>query len=290
MQKSKGIVLLSHGKRGYGFAAFNLALSIKKFNPHISIALLHDGNSISQLSEFQKKQFFDYLIPVDVNGLNAGEIKASIYDYLPFDYNLYLDVDSIALRDVSFILDDLIALGGNYYTHVNNVFKLSEVDSKVMYWANPDDIIEKYKLKESDWLPATNSSIQFIKKCKESKALFKQFKDNILNPIPLDKLLTKWGNTQPDELYLNIALLQKGINADPNKKFVFLGNENTNAEFSEITKDFPLFTFFGGKGYTKLKYTEWYDRLMHIYCQHFGYSHDFKIRLIIQDKHLNNRW
>lgn len=279
---TKGIFLIAHGKKGYIYAAYNLAVSLKYFNPEIKISLLHD-DSIDYLSEDQKR-FFDILIKFNP-AEDPGEIKLGMYDKLPFDYNLYLDVDSIALRDLTPVINELIEKGGSYYSHVSGVNKGEESFPELM-WATPKQIREKYNLTSDSPIPSINTSFQFIKKCQKSKELFDQALINLFNPIPLNELKTRWGGTQPDELYLNVALSQKNINADPGKEYVFFSSK-IHAELSSIERDFALLTLYGGRGFIRLAYIEWYDRLMHKYCRSFGFSHSFKTRNILPDKHVN---
>ena len=56
---TKGIVLLAFGKRGYGFAAYNLAYSIRAFNNTIPISIAESfdvnmSDSRSQISKLLK--------------------------------------------------------------------------------------------------------------------------------------------------------------------------------------------------------------------------------------------
>lgn len=266
----KGIVLLAHSRRVYGFAAYNLALSIKRFNPDLKIALLHDDIAISEIDT----SLFDVLVKVE--GGDPGKVKLSLYNYLPFEYNLYLDVDSIALKDIEPILNYCIEKGGFYYTHVAGIYSGGEF--KELMWAEPEEIFKRYKL---NTLPSINSSIQFIKKCKGAKDLFSQALKNFSNPIPLKM---KWGKTEPDELYMNIALGQKDIDPRMDSQ-VFFANEIV--EFSELVDKYSILTLWGGKGFTKIRYMEWYDRLMHKYAREMNRSHIYKINLIMPGKHVN---
>ena len=108
------------------------------------------------------------------------------------------------------------------------------------------------------------------------------------NRIDLKDLEITWGKIQPDELYLNLALNKCEMYIQQND-VLFLGNLYSDLEFSEIQTKHNVFTFFGGKGYTKLQYIEWYDRMMHVICQAHGMQHNYKVKYIIEDKLLNQR-
>ena len=293
---TKGIFLTAYGKRGYIWLAYNLAFSIKRFNPELSITLYHDEGVFNDISDEQRAVFDELIfIPDDVKWTNGkidpAKIKVSVYDILPYDYNLFLDVDALALKDLSPIFDELIEEGGNYYTFIMGTHTIQEGNDigDKMYWAYANDIWSHYNLPDTAVLPCTNSSFQFIKKCKESEELFEQIKENLANPIPLEKLKNQWGGGQPDELYLNIALAQKGMTAKSKNPYLFLGSGNDSRTFTQLTDDYYILSIFGGRNFTKLRYTEWYDRLLHNYHIAEGKAHAFKHHLIIGDKHANGK-
>jgi len=122
---SKGILIPFFNKRGYPFAAYNLALTIKHFNPEIKIAGYHDA-SINHLHE-NDNEIFDVLIPMlDSDKIYQGNfspchLKLSLYDKLPFDETLILDADNLAIADIGRLFDVLKKEGGYYYTHVKEL-------------------------------------------------------------------------------------------------------------------------------------------------------------------------
>lgn len=293
---TKGIFLTAYGKRGYVWLAYNFAFSIKQFNPNLPITLYHDQSVFDEITDEQRAVFDELIhIPDDVKWTNGkidpAKIKISIYDILPYDYNLFLDVDALALKDLEPMLDEMIAEGGYYYTHIMGTHMIHEGNDigDKMYWAYANDIWGHYGLSDEAVLPCTNSSVQFIKKCKESEELFDQIKINLANPIPLEKLKNQWGGGQPDELYLNIALAQKGITGKSTNTYLFLGSGHDSRSFTQITNDFYILSIFGGRNFTKLRYTEWYDRLLHNHHIAIGKAHSYKHHLIIGDKHANGK-
>jgi predicted transcriptional regulator len=286
---TKGIFIQAFGKRGYGFAAVNLAMSIKFYSPNLPITIAFDEGVLKQVPEAYHK-FFDVMIQIKKPD-DPGRAKTSIYPYLQYDYNLFLDVDSLCLKDINPLFDELINNGGNYYCHIVGEHTIDKGrDFNAMQWAWADDIWEHYKLPQDAVLPATNSSIQFIKKCKESKALFEQINKNFSNPIPLDKLRMQWGNTQPDELYLNVALCQLKIDATANENMMFFGGHLDKRTNSELKEQFYFLSIYGGRGFTRARYTEFYDSIMHKeICRNFNMPHQFKVMYIMNDKHANNQ-
>ena len=56
------ILLIAFGKRGYAYAAYNLAFSLKHFSPALKITILTDGNIFTHLNPSEQK-IFDKILP-----------------------------------------------------------------------------------------------------------------------------------------------------------------------------------------------------------------------------------
>lgn len=291
---TKGILISAWGKRGYIYAAYNLAFSIKHFNRRLPVYLYCDPQLLKDLQGDQA-DVFDQVIPIDISILQQNEkspanIKITAYDNLPFDYTLFLDVDALALQDLEPCIDKMIAQGGYFYSHILDLWTLDRGDNiPNMVWANASKIWQKYALPETAVLPCTNSSFQFIKKGEESKALFEQVKKNLADPIPLGELKTQWGAAQPDELYLNVAMAQKGITGKAKEDYMFMGNVLSPLPYHRIQEQYYLLSIFGGRNFTKARYTEWYDRLIIQQHRANGKSAHYKYQYIVRDKHANTR-
>lgn len=235
------ILLIAFGKPGYAYAAYNLAFSLKHFSPNIQITIFHDG-VLDRLPP-EKKTYFDTIERLEK--ADPAKIKSQIYDISPFEETLYLDVDGIALKDITPLITELKK--HNYYTHVVGEHKLGESNKmSSMLWAYANDIMAHYGLHKDTVLPATNSSIVWFKKCDEVKNLYEQLKQNLSNPIPLKNLRYQWGGTQPDELYLNIALAQTGIKY-PREKYMFFGSQFVNKTFEQLVEENYFLSTFGGR-------------------------------------------
>lgn len=287
---SKGILIPFFHKRGYPFAAFNLALTIKHFNPEIKIAGYHDA-SINHLHE-NDSEIFDVLIQMKdedkyVGGsFNPARLKLSLYDITPFDETIILDADCLAIADIGTIFDECAKQGGYYYSHIKEQYNYDdERENALMDWAYMDDIYSHFKLRTSLTLPITNSSFQYVRKCKEAKELFEQANKNLDNPIPLDKLKHTWGNGQPDELYMNVAMCQKGVTGELEKPVMHLCNKIDQRPFHQIAKDTPLLSFLGGKNFCRPQFTEYYDKLLIDISNKNGVRHKYKWTFIEADKH-----
>jgi hypothetical protein len=226
-------------------------------------------------------------------------LKVSLYKYLPFKNNLYLDVDAVCLKDIQPLIDDLVSTKRHYISHCVGYHTIDlGRDILLMQWAWADDIWEHFKLDHDAILPAINSSLQFIKKCKESKDLFGVLR--ILyttNQLPTKRLRMKWGGGQPDELYMNVALAMTKY--DPSYKndgilgggksetgFIHFANKR-GLTFEEVTDNFYFQSYYGGRNFTSRFYTEWLERLLKVMMKSENKTHQFQIDRIIGQKYVN---
>ena len=302
---SEGVVLFAFGKVGYYQAAYNLAYSIKHYSPNVKIALFVDDINKCYGATVDINNYVDSLNQIEHTDLyvdgkfDPAMLKVSLYKYLPFKYNLYLDVDAICLKDIQPLIDDLVSTKRHYISHCVGYHTIDlgrAIPS--MQWAWADDIWEHFKLDNDAILPAINSSLQFIKVCNESKNLFGVLR--ILyttNQLPINRLRMKWGNGQPDELYMNVALAMTQY--DPSYKndgIVGSGTSETGfihfasvrgLSFQEVTDNYYFQSYYGGRNFTSRFYTEWLDRLMKVIMRKRNKVHQFHIDRIIGQKYVN---
>lgn len=293
--KSKGVLLCCWGKVGYGYAAFNLAASLKSKSPLIPITLITDSTAISHLDEHYKA-VFDNIIVLGEPVSDPGIFKVSIYDKLPYHYTLYLDVDALCINPIDSLLDELISDfeadpdGKFYRTHVHGWYDQdSEVDMPLMYWARRDVIWAAYNFSDHR-LPGTQSSIQFIAKCDRAEKFYANLKHLMsYDYIPLESLKHMWGGTQPDELYLNIQIAKDRLTPDLPTSMWFCDNANFRPH-QLIAAGYHFLSFFGVRDRIKGYFTEFYDKDLITTLRGMGYAnHLFKSHHIFKDKHAANK-
>jgi hypothetical protein len=302
--KTKGVVLFGFGKHTYYWAMYNLALTIKHHSPNVNIAAFVGSNQDASRFCGDLHTVVDSIHEIDKDDLysnktfDPGRLKVNIYKYLPFDYNMYLDVDAIALKDIEPLMQHLVALDKPYASHTvgyHTIDKGRSIES--MQWAWADDIWSKYELSDKAILPAINSSLQFIKRCNEAELLYKTAKYLYTqNPLPLKSLRMKWGGGQPDELYMNIALAMFEI--DP--KCSEIGNDGAELghihfaakrgmPYAEVIERYYFQSYYGGVGFTARFYTNWIDSILRNLQRSKGRGHSYTIDRILQYKHADNK-
>jgi hypothetical protein len=283
---SQGVVLLAFGKPIYGQSAYILAKSIKHFNPDIKIALLTDGLAVPP--DYSP---FDELINVPVSdyrnrngGFEPGRAKLLIYDKLPYINNLFIDADSIALKDIAPLLDEMIATGKPYLTHVVGRHKIQQGNNFAeMQWAWANDIWNRYQLAEDDTLFAINSSIVFIKKSKFSQSLYNVAETLLTDyPTPTKALRRQWGGTQPDELYMNISLAKHKYDASFKPVMYFAMKKQDKIE--DVVSNHYLLSYYGGVNFTYSYYTDYIQKFINK-----DLKLDISLDNIIRQKHANKK-
>ena len=295
-----GVVLLAFGKVQYYWAAYNLAFSIKKFNKNIRIALIAEdkGKAISQCPELREYiETFADIVQEDIytnNKLDPAKLKVKLYNYLPFERNLYLDVDAVALKDIQPMIEELAQSGKDYISHTVGYHTIDKGrDFKEMQWAWADKMWAHYELGADTVMPAINSSMQWIIKGEKAAALYAKAQELFFeNPIPLKDLRMKWGGSQPDELYMNIAMAILGIDPALKQYDKVKTSEGGMIHFAmqrgltyqEVTERFYLQSYYGGNRFTPLFYVDWLDRILKADHQAIGKRHIYLINRIVQNK------
>jgi hypothetical protein len=283
---SSGVLLVCFGRREYYFAAYNMAVSIKHYNPDIYIRLVCDKPALQDLWH-HSKWVFDDVMPIDIPWKEPADIKLNLDRWMDGrNAWLYLDVDGIALKDISPILNQSAPyktfVAGNYTT-------VQGRDFPEMQWAWMDDVYSHYGLDSSMPMVAINSSIQYIN-TKFAAVLYKQARELYANPIPIDRLRMKWGKSQPDELYTNIALSMLGmVDIEIDENAIGFRNNRRAGEKWEDLRRYYLMSYYGGRGFTGIYYTDFITSELKRIHKERNEQHIYKLHYIIDKKHANNR-
>ena len=244
-----GILLIGMGKH-YTRLAYNMCKSIKRFSD-IPIALITDDTDDFFLKEF------DHIIRPDIQdylegySFNPFKLKTKIYDLTPFEHTIYLDVDGIALKDISPLFD--------FNFKIQEVAKYTYANAETcdMVWTNKvgksvKDIYDAYKLPHDAKYPEHNSSIIVFNKSEANDKYFKQAEHNYNDRrLPFKTI----GGLYPDELAWNLASAQLEHYSDkPSLKPIYFHWENKVLAGGDIEKNFYILGMAGGYHNTKLKH------------------------------------
>ncbi len=299
MKNSKGVVLVAVGSKGYPYMAYNMAYSIKHHDSSVKVHLIADS-SFEYLPLNRRGVFDSVSTPKHEDfhtneKLDPGKLKTRIYKYLPFDHNLYLDVDGIALKSLNPLLEKLSEDERFYITSEQGRGKQSE---KINYseWASNDVIVDAFKLTKAQEIVAIQSSWAYIQKSKESKAFFAKVQKSFDLIDPKD-LNYDWGGTMPDELIFSGVISKNNMKVDGDSSIMFFGASTTPQTASDLLRDYSILSVYGngrGKTMTPLRYWEMYDqflfkwtKLNRVAGNELAISHIYKAGLVKQYKHAN---
>ena len=299
---STAIVLMAFGKKEYYQMAYNMALSIRRFNNDIPIHLIHDDKY--SLPDY-KSWVFSIRTPIDErdlyqNGLfSPGMAKLNIDRYLVHNVNIYLDVDGICLRSLDEIINKANALKGCFYAQKAQGFRGQDTipmgnykrdgnEFPEMQWATLEKIWQYHEIGEDALVPAINSSFLVLRKGNNLSAFYEQARENAKNGVPLSELSMPWGNTYPDELALNVACGQLGINPDFGGYPIMFAHQSVSKEvIYNAEKNHWFLGLYGGKGFTSSTMWEFADKKLMDYHRHLGLTHEYKWHKMSAAKHAN---
>jgi len=278
-ENSFGVVLIAFN-HAYFHKAYNLAFSIHYFNPDIKITVhvdsVYDFNIA--LADWKSKEF-DQVVEHKEYFRDFAEVKLNIDRFAVYDRSLYLDVDTICLKDIAPLFEQL--KDSDYKTEVNTDF---------MLWATREQTEKHYGFTPDDYIPSTNSSVQYIAKGGTATKIFDAARAAHSNPIPVKELYNTWGGTQPDELYLNVGIAKNRFDAAFEKGPVFFTTKISH-EYEKL-KDFYYFlSYFGPRGHTPYYYTNYMDVELKRMQQERGQRHTNESRVsnLINFKYANKR-
>jgi len=270
----QGIVILSLKKPSYSMGAYNLALSIKHYNPSINITLVTDNE---HQKHYRPEHYlvFDSIKTISHHHyINDGMFqpalaKLNIYKYSSYKKTLYIDADSLVLQDIQPLFDKLLG----------NEFKSNVLDNYVQ-WTDAETFKEFFGVEQGLMI---NSSWFYF----ESPKVFQYANDFYIKGFDSAKIEPKWGLSLPDELFFNASLIKSEINPKVDFEPMFFGNLIDARTNSELQNDFFMFTLYGGKHTVRSIYVDFYDALCRNMNRERGFEHLFKARDILNGKHVN---
>lgn len=301
-KETKGVLLVAVGSKGYAYMAANMAWSIKHHDPDVSVHLLCDA--CYEYIPHDRRMVFDSVSPVDPIDchtgaiLDPGKLKTRLYKYLPFDHNLYLDVDGLCLNSMSITLDALVSDGRYYITSEEGRGKQSE-QIKYSVWASNEAIADYFDLKPEQEIVAIQTSWAYMRKCKKAERFFVDVRKAFDRGFPNDRLINLWGGGMPDELIYSGLISKYNLNVAGPENMMFFSERDRNITESEVCARYMFLSLYGngrGRTMTKLRWWELYDRLMFRWTKEhrdngdtLATEHIYKHHILKQYKHADNR-
>ena len=223
-----GVIILSIGGTSYAGWAQNLAASLRFYSPNLQVDVVGDEVTWPHLIKYEKV-LFDKIHRIkdehktDNGQFSPGKAKLHIDRYSRFEKTIYIDADSIVVKDIT-PLFDLCKEG--IKGHVCSVCDENSV-SWPCQWMNLDTVRLVYGLASPYRLPEINSSFLFFDSSQESREYFA-----IARKCFLSGYKSKWGMSFPDELAFNVSAAKCGIDLSlPQRIIAFKDYELENSPY-----------------------------------------------------------
>jgi hypothetical protein len=258
------ILLIAFGKRGYGLMAHNLALSLAHYSPDVRLTLYVSDD----LRRFiTSPHLFHQILPLPTEYYlnNAGVVdpavaKTQLYRLglmAGLEKFLYLDVDALALNDISPLLT---VLEGSKC--VTEVLGKGGKDDDIPYniWATSEKTWDFFNLAPNATLCGIQSSWMYFERSDVADKV-QEYLDYFMDiGIPRGMVVFNWGGTTPDELLYQGVFAKMGmIPQHPKAIFpIYFGHSKNVKSEQDVRKDHYLLSIYGnGKGNT-LTLSKWF--------------------------------
>lgn len=278
MDKKRGILLIAVGHPYYARMAYNLAMSIKCIED-TPIALVHSEYSMSHLST-EQLEYFDELIYVPEYDAKAFGGKLQIDLHSPFEETLYLDVDMAWLpkRSPTMLFEEL--KDAEFTSITEGYFDVGSADNKnasqkYYFWADLNEIVEKYKLVPGNRIYQWRSEVMYFKKTEKVRQFFKLAREIHANPLVKSVM---FGSHVPDELGINISAAVNDVNPHAYKWTPALWprlHGGATSRFEEIYNQYYLLSC--GSNYVTPDIRRLYDRIIGHACFKFKKQYVFPL-------------
>ena len=279
--QNKCILLVALGYEMYGNYAFNLALSIRKYNKEIPIYLMYENTAIIELTA-KELSYFNGFIKAEkemysIDGINQYQYaKLHLFDIaedIGVDEVMYIDVDSMLVTDIEHLFNEFkdkdFEIGCNGYY---NDFNRSK-ENTYTFWNKKRtavrDILIYHKI--NNILSQSISGLFYFKVNDKAKQIF-----DVAKEVYLDKNAPcmVWANGKPDEYCFNVALCKLDI-IPPKRHYLFFEQAIGSYDLDYIKKHFYGYAVGGNK---------LSDRLESTYNNHIN---DLCLEFNIETRHYN---
>ena len=286
-----GIILLAFGKQGYGYAAMNLAMSIKHHGCKIPIHLLaHRGTFEGvPLVFFDSVNWIEDSFFMDGDKMNVAKAKIELINNLPFEHNIYLDVDAMAMKDLTPFIQKVVESCKPYMNDVMGSGKYGE-DISYDAWAKHDYAWPFFGLEEEDIWRTIQSSWAYFRKGQFVQSLYNTLRYYLEKRYPLDQLRGNWATGQlPDELLFSGVCAKLGYDPSFEGQPIFFGNNLQKTTQQVISEHYILSMYGNGNrpnNLTRPHWQEWYSAEMFVMSEKYGVPW-YKKEYVMRDKILN---
>ena len=238
------ITLLAFGRRGYAIATSNMVLSLRHHGYRGSINLHCPEGMEPMLDEATKAECVMHRLSNDM-ARDPGMCKVMLPALIQDDATLYLDVDGIAMKDVTPLVQQLMQDERPIIIQAAAPYIVGAgARPQGHWWVTPKVMIERHGLKEGDKIHAVNTSAVWMRKGPELDAL-QSAAIKAHGAYSTRDLVHKWGGVIPDELCYTAACAVLGI--DPTMPSVACYFDRAPAKAEQIAEAAYLLPLYGSR-------------------------------------------
>ena len=238
------ITLLAFGRRGYAIATANMVLSLRHHGYRGRINLHCTEGMEAMLDDATKQEVLMHGLSNELAS-DPGMCKASLPSLIRDDATLYLDVDGIAMKDVTplveqLMLDERPILAQSAVPYVVG----GDARPQGHWWVAPRTMIERHDLHDGDRIHAVNTSAVWMRKGDALNAVQREMLKAHAAYSRRD-LVHKWGASIPDELCLSAACAVLGL--DPTMPSVACFFDRAPVKAAQIAEAAYILPLYGSR-------------------------------------------
>ncbi len=238
------ITLLAFGRRGYAIATANMVLSLRHHGYCDRINLHCTEGMELMLDEQTKAEVVLHRLSNELAS-DPGLCKVSLPSIIADPATLYLDVDGIAMKDVTPLIDQLREDGRSFMSQAAEPYLVGGTSKpKGHWWVAPKTMIERHGLRDGDRIFAVNTSAMWFRKGPSLDSLQTEML-RAHSKYQRRDLVHKWGSSIPDELCVSAACAVLGL--DPTMPSVACFFDRAPAKASQIAEVAYVLPLYGSR-------------------------------------------
>jgi len=274
----KGILLVALGHPNFAKMGINLAISVKANSPDTLIALAHNYENLNFLeARYRKHIDFDFHLEPSYyrhKEKNAfGMMKTRLYEFTPFEHTLYIDVDSLMIKDKTpdrFFYE--IDLHNFIIPHGGEMNPTSDAYDFHTHWVKFRDVKHLFNFQDCKIMGYCQSSVIGFKRCEIAKAIFS--KANYVYHVLAERNIAEnmWFNTVPDELCFWLAHGIVGFTPtyNPDPYILYSSSLRTVTNYRHVYAEKDIATFPSAMSLLKSYEKDFYNLLVRYYSDKTG--------------------
>lgn len=238
------VTLLAFGRRGYAIAAANMVMSLRHHGYRGRINLHCTEDMEGMLDEATKQEVLLHKLSNEL-AADPGLCKVTLPTLARDERTLYLDVDGIAMKDISPLIAQLSEDPRPLLAQAAPAYVVgAEARPSGHWWVAPRTTIERHGLKPGDKIYAVNTSAVWLRRGEDTDALQAALLKARASYSARD-LVHKWGGVIPDELCVSAACAVLGL--DPSMPSVACFFDRAPARAEQVAECAYILPLYGSR-------------------------------------------